>query len=87
MYQNKAQNPGFAFRDPYTFADPAHPGKTFMVFEGNTGGTRGEYECKAEDLGYKPGDPNAENRQRGQQQRRLLPDRQRRAWPWRTTRT
>ena len=39
MYQTKAQNPGFAFRDPYTFADPAHPGKTFMVFEGNTGGT------------------------------------------------
>ncbi|WP_247040776.1 glycoside hydrolase family 68 protein [Arthrobacter rhizosphaerae] len=61
MYQNKAQNPGFAFRDPYTFEDPAHPGKTYMVFEGNTGGTRGEYKCKEEDLGYKPGDPHAEN--------------------------
>lgn len=61
MYQNKAQNPGFAFRDPYTFADPAHPGKTFMVFEGNTGGSRGEYKCKDEDLGYRAGDPHAEN--------------------------
>jgi levansucrase len=61
MYQTKEQNPGFAFRDPYTFADPAHPGKTFMVFEGNTGGTRGEYECKPEDLGYRPGDANAES--------------------------
>lgn len=60
LYQNKAQNPGFAFRDPYTFADPAHPGKTFMVFEGNTGGTRGSYKCKQEDLGYRPGDPHAE---------------------------
>ena len=60
MYQNKAQNPGFAFRDPYTFEDPAHPGKTYMVFEGNTGGKRGEYSCKAEDLGYRPGDPYAE---------------------------
>ena len=60
LYQNKAQNPGFAFRDPYTFADPAHPGKTFMVFEGNTGGTRGDYKCKQEDLGYRPGDPHAE---------------------------
>jgi levansucrase len=61
MYQTKAQNPGFAFRDPYTFADPAHPGKTFMVFEGNTAGNRGEYECKGEDLGYRPGDPQAES--------------------------
>jgi levansucrase len=61
MYQTKAQNPGFAFRDPYTFADPAHPGKTFMVFEGNTAGNRGEYECKGEDLGYQPGDAHAEN--------------------------
>ena len=61
MYQNKAQNPGFAFRDPYTFADPAHPGKTFMVFEGNTGGQRGDYKCTDQDLGYQPGDPRAES--------------------------
>lgn len=64
MYQTKEQNPGFAFRDPFTFEDPAHPGKTYMVFEGNTGGTRGqlpEAACTAEDLGYKPGDPNAES--------------------------
>lgn len=61
MYQNKAQNPGFAFRDPYTFADPAHPGKTFMVFEGNTGGQRGDYKCTDQDLGYQPGDTRAES--------------------------
>src|SRR6478735_2718671 len=61
MYQNKAQNPGFAFRDPYTFVDPAHPGKTFMVFEGNTGGQRGNYKCTDQDLGYQPGDAHAES--------------------------
>ncbi|MEW1807215.1 glycoside hydrolase family 68 protein [Pseudarthrobacter sp. NPDC080039] len=61
MYQTKAQNPGFAFRDPYTFVDPAHPGKTYMVFEGNTAGNRGDYQCKGDDLGYRPGDPKAEN--------------------------
>ena len=60
MYQTKEQNPGFAFRDPFTFEDPAHPGKTFMVFEGNTGGKKGDYRCKAEDLGYRAGDPYAE---------------------------
>ena len=61
MYQTKAQNPGFAFRDPYTFVDPAYPGKTFMVFEGNTGGTKGAYQCTAGDLGYREGDPHAES--------------------------
>ena len=25
-----------SFRDPFVFTDPAHPGKTYMVFEGNT---------------------------------------------------
>ena len=78
MYQNKAQNPGFAFRDPYTFADPAQPGKTFMVFEGNTGGKRGDYKCKDEDLGYQPGDPPRRIHEHRQHHHRcLVPDRQR----------
>ncbi|MEU7378011.1 glycoside hydrolase family 68 protein [Streptomyces albidoflavus] len=60
-YQTAEQNEFFNFRDPYTFTDPAHPGQTFMVFEGNTGGEEGEYECQPGDLGYRPGDPNAES--------------------------
>ncbi|OFI38922.1 levansucrase [Arthrobacter sp. SW1] len=51
MYQTGAQNRYYAFRDPYTFEDPAHPGKTFMVFEGNTGGKAGELKCTEADLG------------------------------------
>ncbi|MCH8627041.1 glycoside hydrolase family 68 protein [Arsenicicoccus piscis] len=50
-YQTNDQNPYFSFRDPYTFEDPAHPGKTFMVFEGNTAGKRGDYQCQRSDLG------------------------------------
>ncbi|MFI7075609.1 glycoside hydrolase family 68 protein [Micromonospora sediminicola] len=50
-YQTGAQNPFFSFRDPFTFTDPARPGKTFMVFEGNTAGVRGEYQCQQSDLG------------------------------------
>ena len=60
MYQTKDQNPGFAFRDPYPFVDPAHPDKTYMVFEGNTAGNRGSYRCNQSDLGYRAGDPNGE---------------------------
>ncbi len=59
-YQNGEQNPFYNFRDPFTFTDPAHPGKTFMVFEGNTAVKRGARTCNEEDLGYRPGDPNAE---------------------------
>jgi levansucrase len=62
MYQTKEQNPGFAFRDPFTFKDPAHPGKTYMVFEGNTGGVRGgpDSACQKSDLGYQRGEKNGE---------------------------
>ncbi|RXZ68005.1 glycoside hydrolase family 68 protein [Agromyces albus] len=60
-YQTKDQNPFVNFRDPFTFEDPAHPGKTFMVFEGNTGGVRDQVECTAEDLGYRPEDLQGEN--------------------------
>lgn len=60
LYQTHAQNPDFAFRDPFTFRDPRYPGKTFMVFEGNNGGALGSHQCTESDLGYRPGDPNAE---------------------------
>ncbi|PAJ81550.1 glycoside hydrolase 68 family protein [Burkholderia ubonensis] len=60
LYQNGAQNNFYNFRDPYVFVDPAHPGNTYMVFEGNTAGVRGARNCTAADLGYAPGDPYAE---------------------------
>lgn len=59
-YQNGEQNPYYNFRDPFTFEDPAHPGKTYMVFEGNSGVRRGDRACTEEDMGYAPGDPHAE---------------------------
>lgn len=59
-YQTGEQNPFFNFRDPFTFEDPAHPGETFMVFEGNTAMVREEAKCTEEDLGYREGDPYAE---------------------------
>ncbi len=59
-YQTGEQNQYFSFRDPYTFTDMAYPGKTFMVFAGNSAGVRGETPCDAADLGYKEGDKYAE---------------------------
>ncbi|MGW9586202.1 glycoside hydrolase family 68 protein [Microbacterium sp. NPDC055455] len=59
-YQTGEQNPFFNFRDPFTFEDPANPGETYMVFEGNTAMAREEAYCAEEDLGYQPGDPFAE---------------------------
>lgn len=59
-YQTGEQNEFFNFRDPFTFEDPAHPGKTYMVFEGNSAVARGERACTEEDMGYAPGDPHAE---------------------------
>ncbi|ACB95643.1 Levansucrase [Beijerinckia indica subsp. indica ATCC 9039] len=60
-YQTGQQNEFFSFRDPYVFLDPAHPGKTFMVFEGNTAVQRGSRSCTEADLGYSPNDPNKED--------------------------
>lgn len=60
-YQTRQQNEFFSFRDPFTFEDPAHPGVTFMVFEGNTAGPRGERSCSEADLGYAPNDPYKES--------------------------
>ncbi|WP_104165299.1 glycoside hydrolase family 68 protein [Cryobacterium sp. N22] len=59
-YQTGAQNGSYNFRDPFTFEDPAHPGETYMVFEGNSAMPREEAYCTDEDLGYAPGDPFAE---------------------------
>jgi len=59
-YQTGAQNESFNFRDPFTFEDPAHPGETFMVFEGNSAMERESATCNEADLGYQPGDPFAE---------------------------
>lgn len=61
FYQTGAQNSFYNFRDPFTFEDPKHPGKTYMVFEGNTAVQRGARTCTAADLGYQPGDPAAED--------------------------
>ena len=59
-YQTREQNPFVNFRDPFTFEDPANPGDSFMVFEGNTAGERGALACTEADLGYREGDPYAE---------------------------
>ena len=59
-YQTGAQNEFFNFRDPFTFEDPAHPGETYMVFEGNSAMPRESATCNEEDLGYREGDPYAE---------------------------
>ena len=61
MYQTGEQNIAYSFRDPFVFTDPAHPGKTYMVFEGNTGGPRGARTCTDADMGYAPNDPYREN--------------------------
>ena len=60
-YQTGEQNPFFNFRDPFTFEDPAHPGETYMVFEGNSAMERESAQCTEGDLGYQPGDPFAES--------------------------
>ncbi len=59
-YQNAAQNSYYNFRDPFTFVDPAHPGETYMVFEGNSAMDRDEAQCTSEDLGYREGETNGE---------------------------
>lgn len=60
-YQTGQQNTYFSFRDPFVFTDPAHPGRTYMVFEGNTGGPRGARTCTDADLGYAANDPYKED--------------------------
>ena len=60
-YQTREQNPFVNYRDPFTFTDPQHPGKTYMVFEANVAGKRGDLQCSPTDLGYRKGDPAAED--------------------------
>ncbi|WP_454151531.1 glycoside hydrolase family 68 protein [Microbacterium lacticum] len=60
-YQTGEQNEYFNFRDPFTFEDPAEPGVTYMVFEGNSAMERESAQCTEEDLGYREGDPHAED--------------------------
>ncbi|WP_051814557.1 glycoside hydrolase family 68 protein [Streptomyces iakyrus] len=43
----------YAFRDPFVFRDPRDR-KVHLLFEGNTGGTAGSYECTKRDLGDLP---------------------------------
>jgi levansucrase len=57
MYQTLEQSEGspiiYAFRDPFVFRDPADK-KVYALFEGNTGGLGGTYECTRRDLGTLP---------------------------------
>jgi levansucrase len=43
----------YAFRDPFAFRNP-DDGRTYILFEGNTGGVAGEYQCQERDLGELP---------------------------------
>lgn len=43
----------YAFRDPFVFRDP-RDGKIHLLFEGNTGGIAGTYQCTKRDLGDLP---------------------------------
>ncbi len=56
-YQSKEQSEGtpiiYAFRDPFVFRDPAD-GKVYALFEGNTAGVGGTYQCTKRDLGNLP---------------------------------
>jgi levansucrase len=56
-YQTMEQSLGggiiYAFRDPFVFQDP-EDGNVYALFEGNTGGVAGDYECQPRDLGVLP---------------------------------
>jgi levansucrase len=57
MYQTLEQSQAgpiiYAFRDPFVFTNPAD-GKVYALFEGNTGGEAGNYQCQPRDLGPLP---------------------------------
>ncbi|MYS88718.1 MULTISPECIES: glycoside hydrolase family 68 protein [Streptomyces] len=57
MYQTLEQSQQgpiiYAFRDPFVFRDPRDR-KVHLLFEGNTGGTAGSYQCTKRDLGDLP---------------------------------
>lgn len=55
-YQTESQGTApyeYAFRDPFIFTNPKDK-KTYAVFEGNTGGVTGTYDCTKRDLGDLP---------------------------------
>jgi levansucrase len=52
-YQTSDQNKMSAFRDPWVFRNPSD-GKTYMLFEGNTGGEVGEHQCTSREIGDVP---------------------------------
>ena len=67
IYQTKAQNGGFCFRDPSPFIDPKD-GKLYMFFEGNVAGKWGTHPIGATEKGALPPGtvvPNTANRQTG----------------------
>jgi levansucrase len=57
LYQTLEQSQAgpiiYAFRDPWVFRNPAD-GKVYLLFEGNTGGTAGAYQCNPRDIGPVP---------------------------------
>jgi levansucrase len=57
MYQTVEQSQGapiiYAFRDPFLFRDPEDE-QIYMLFEGNTAGAAGAYQCTPRDLGPLP---------------------------------
>lgn len=56
-YQTSEQSQGapiiYAFRDPFVFRDPTDK-QIYALFEGNTAGVAGTYQCKPRDLGPLP---------------------------------
>lgn len=57
LYQSEEQSINspiiYAFRDPFVFRDPKDQ-KIYALFEGNTPGVAGTYECTKKDLGNLP---------------------------------
>jgi levansucrase len=57
MYQTQEQSQKgpiiYAFRDPFVFRDPKD-GKIHLLFEGNTAGNAGDYQCTKRDIGDVP---------------------------------
>jgi levansucrase len=57
LYQTLEQSTGspiiYAFRDPFIFRNPADD-RIYILFEGNTPGRAGEYQCQPRDIGPVP---------------------------------
>jgi levansucrase len=57
LYQTLEQSQAgpiiYAFRDPWVFRNPADD-QIYLLFEGNTGGVAGTYQCQPKDLGPLP---------------------------------